>query len=160
MASSRWLLPAATGVAGLVAGFLIGGAGEAPATADVSPRLVVLPGADPTPQLPSVEAVTLDDLRRVVREELAALPAGMGARVGGNDTIPVAPTSEQNQAAEQARAVLDAALSRRSWTSTDREALAQQFADMTPGQREAWLQQYAQAVNQGRLVPESEAPPF
>jgi len=161
MALPGWIVPAATGVAGLVAGFLIGGrASEPPATADASPHLVVLPGADSATQLPSAEPVTLDDLRRVVREELAALPAGTIERAGANDAASGVSVAQQNQAASQARAVLDAALSRRSWTDTDREALAQQFADMSAAQRDEWMQQYAQAINQGRLVPDSEGPPF
>jgi len=160
MAMPRWLVPAATGLAGLVAGFLIGvRVSEPPSAVEASPRLVVLPGASGT-QLPSAEPVTLDDLRRVVREELAALPDGTGAPADGNDGASALPTLEQNQAAGHASAVLDAALARRSWTESDREALAERFADMSPAQRDEWMQKYAQAVNQGRLVPDSEGTPF
>jgi len=163
MASRQWLMPAATGLTGLVAGFLMGGhTGESPSTGDASPHVVVYPRADSTStQLPASGPVTLDDLRRVVREELAALPAA-GAVRGGHDveSAVAEPTPEQDFAADQARAVLGSALSRRSWTDADRDALAPQFAAMSPAQREEWLQQYVQAVNQGRLVPESELPPF
>jgi hypothetical protein len=156
-------VPAATGLTGLVAGFLIGGhAGESRPAGDARPPVVVFSGADAAPsQLPSTNPVTLDDLRRVVREELAALPATGNARAGNAvEAAAAAPTPEQSLAADQARAVLGSALARRSWTDNDREALSPQFAAMSPAQREEWLQQYAQAVNQGRLVPESELPPF
>jgi hypothetical protein len=156
-------MPAATGLTGLVAGFLIGGqAGEPRPSGDAGPPVLVFSGTDTTPsQMPSTDPVTLEDLRRVVREELAALPATGNARAGhAVEAVTTTPTPEQSLAADQARAVLGSALSRRSWTDTDREALSPQFAAMSPAQREEWLQQYAQAVNQGRLVPESELPPF
>ena len=163
MASRHWLMPAATGIAGLVAGFLIGGhAGDPPASAAEGPPVVVYPGADPAAtQLPSAAPVTLDDLRRVVLEELAARPAGeLRAGGGVEEAAAATPSAEQEVAADQARALLGSALSRRSWTDADRDALSPQFAAMSPEQRSEWLQQYAQAVNQGRLVPESELPPF
>jgi len=161
MASRNWLMPAATGFAGLVAGFLIGDrAGEPQSTGVAGSPVVVYPGTASTAAQPSASPVTLDELRRVVREELAALPASGAPRSGGSDAVEIAPSPEQNLAADQARAVLGSALSRRSWTDADREALAPQFAAMSSAQRTDWLQQYALAVNQGRLVPDSELPPF
>ena len=154
----NWLLPAATGIAGLVAGLLIADyRAEPQGSAVVFPRVV----ADPVGTQPAQDPVTLDDLRRVVREELAAVPARAGATVAGGSAAEIpAPTGEQVAAATQARAVLDSALSRRTWSDADREALAQQSVLMTAAQRDEWLQQFAQAVNQGRLVPESELPPL
>jgi hypothetical protein len=161
----KWLVPATTGVAGFVAGFLINGRSEEPRPhSPESAAVVVYPGGTATPAaVPSTAPVTLDDLRRVVREELAALPAGAATRAtagSGLENSTANSVVEQNSAATQARAVLDAALSRRSWTEADREALHAQFLAMSPAQRDEWLLQYSQAVNQGRLVPDSERPPF
>jgi len=96
----------------------------------------------------------------VVREELAAMPAAGTVEHSAKVPVDEAPTPDQASAAIQARAILDSALYRRSWTESDREALQPQFVAMTPAQRDEWLLQYAQAVNQGRLVPEGERPPF
>ena len=158
----NWLVPAATGLTGLVAGLLLSQVSDP--LEPVRAPVAIFPGATPSSATaPSAAAVTLDDLRRVVREELAALPRVAGAPTGGDPALEgstATSVAEQNQAATQARAVLDAALSRRSWTDADREALQSQFTVMSPTQRDEWLQQYAQAVNQGRLIPDAERPPF
>ena len=158
----NWLVPAATGLAGLVAGLLLAHV-SVPVEPEPAP-VAVFPGVTPSSATaPSTAPVTLDDLRRVVREELAAHPRSAGAPTGGDLALEgstATSVAEQNQAATQARAVLDAALSRRSWSDADREALHLQFTVMSPAQRDEWLQQYAQAVNQGRLIPDSEQPPF
>ena len=160
----NWLVPAATGLAGLVAGLLINHSAESDPGAPGPAPVAVFPGATaPSTSAPSAAPVTLEDLRRVVREELAAMPQA-GASPGGSDPAlqdsSALSIAEQNTAATQARAVLDAAVSRRSWTDDDREALHAQFPVMSAAQRDEWLQQYAQAVNQGRLIPDSERPPF
>lgn len=164
MALPRWLVPAATGIAGLVAGLLINQPADPDTTALERAPVVVIPGNGEDPAAAtSVAPVTLDDLRRVVREELAALPAGgttVATRASGLEGSTANSEAEQSAAFAQAQAVLDAAVSRRSWTEADREALQGQFTVMSPSQRDGWLQQYAQAVNQGRLIPDSERPPF
>ena len=162
----KWLVPAATGLAGLVAGLLINHSAESDPAAPGRESAAVFPGATAAPAsatAPSVAPVTLEDLRRVVREELAAMPQAGASQGGGDPALQDSSAlsiAEQNTAATQARAVLDAALSRRSWTDDDREALHAQFPVMSAAQRDEWLQQYAQAVNQGRLIPDSERPPF
>jgi hypothetical protein len=154
MSLRDWLVPAATGLAGLAAGFLIAENRSMPAI-----PAVILPHVteDVADARPAAVPVTLDDLRRIVREELAAMRASHGPEA--QESAAESP-ADQDAAATQARAVLDAALSRRSWTETDREALAHQFVLMSPAQRDEWMQKYAQAVNQGRLIPDSERPPF
>jgi hypothetical protein len=104
----------------------------------------------------------VDDLRRVVREELATLSPASAGGPARNESQPAseAPSEEQASAATQAGVILDAALSRRTWTEGDREALQPHFVLMAPAQRDQWLQRYAQAVNLGRLEPDSERPPF
>jgi hypothetical protein len=159
-----WLVPAATGVAGLVAGLLINHSSDPDSAAVEGAPVVVVPGTDEHARsVGSATPVTLDDLRRVVREELAAQPGGavpQGNRTPELEGSIATSVAEQNAAAAQAQALLDAALSRRSWTDADREALHAQFPVMSPEQRDGWMQQYAQAINQGRLVADSERPPF
>jgi len=159
MALRDWLVPTATGIAGLIAGLLINGAPDS--AGESGAPATVFSGTPTTTDGSSAVPVTLDDLRRVVREELAALPAGAAGRQdGAADGTVAAATPDQSLAADQARAVLEAAVSRRSWTDADRDALAPQFVAMSAEQRNEWMLQYAQAVNQGRLVPDSERPPF
>lgn len=162
MSLRDWLLPAATGIAGLVAGLLIGG-GETEQRSVASPSTAVFPGTRETATSAPPTSVTLEDLRRVVREELAAhLPEAQGqpAPQPRFENSTATSEAEQQAAATQARAMLDAALARRSWTEEDRHAILPHVMAMSPAQREEWLLQYVQAVNQGRLVPDSERPPF
>lgn len=155
-------MPAATGLAGLAAGLMINAPGGS--ESDPGPAPAVVFSTEGSRSAPSVQVpVTIDDLRRVVREELAAQRTSTPPRAADHDPLAESTASsvaEQDAAARQARAVLDAAISRRSWTAADRDALHAQFPAMSPAQRQEWLQQYAQAVNQDRLVPDLEQPPF
>ena len=149
----RWLLPAATGVVGIAAGFLLGQGREIPAAREAA----VVDSSTP------VTALTAEDLRRVVREELVAWDPGPVAPAAAGDPQPVvAPevTARESAAASQAQSVLDAALARRTWTEQDADGMREVFASLSGEQQAEFLRQYAVAVNQGRLVPQTERIPF
>jgi len=160
-----WLLPACTGLAGLVAGFVLAGRldhrGDVPDALEVRPGTVI--GSDSSDARPNRASatVTLDDIRRVVREEMAAYSPGGQQHVpqpGG--PAAQALTREQAAAAAQANAVLDAAISRRQWTDDDAKSLRAQFHELSADQQAELLQRFSVAVNQGRLVPETDQIPF
>jgi hypothetical protein len=150
-----WLTPVAAAIAGLAVGFCIGrnGGGEAAPVAPTAAAAV--PDARD-----AAAAFTLSDVRRVVREELAARTMAGAAGASHSTVTPAAPDATQSAAASRASSTLDSALARRTWTETDSQALREDFANMAPGQRAEWLQKFSMAVNQGSLVPESERSPF
>ena len=158
MPMRHWWLPAATGVAGLVAGILVSGlvgaGGAAPSATVASER--------------SAGVLTTEDVRRVVREELVArdstparaTPTPGAASAAPAATAPVAPSASQTSAAQQAESILAAAISRRTWTETDAASLREIFHDMSAEQQAETLRQFAVAVNQERLSPQTERIPF
>jgi hypothetical protein len=149
----RWLLPAATGVIGIAAGFLLGQGREVPAARGPAAAEASTP----------VTALTAEDLRRVVREELAARgPEPVSLAAAGDPQPVVAPEvmARESAAASQAQGVLDAALARRTWTEQDADGMREVFASLSGEQQAEFLRQYAVAVNQGRLVPQTERVPF
>jgi len=56
--------------------------------------------------------------------------------------------------------VLDGALSRREFTDADVDALHAEFRQLSVEQQAEIMQRYAVAVNQGRIVPQSDRLPF
>jgi hypothetical protein len=149
----RWLLPAATGIAGLAAGFLLGQGREAPA----------IQGSAAIPPSTPMAALTAEDLRRVVREELAARSAPPVASPPAGEPPPVATPetiARESAAALQAQSVLDGAIARRTWTEQDADGMREVFGSLSAEQQSEFLRQYAMAVNQGRLVPQTERVPF
>jgi len=159
-----WLVPLGTGLTGLVAGWILSSgrytpASDASLTASTPPRGS---SVEVNPAVVQSAAISLDDVRRVVREELVAAkgrPAVAGQTVGTTDE-PQPPTLAQTAALTRASAVLDAAISRRQFTETDVDALRAEFHQLSPPQQAEVMQRYVLAVNQGRLVPQSDRLPF
>lgn len=149
-----WWVPAATGIAGLAAGLFLGGRDDGPVRVEER-------GSAPetTVGFPAGErGLTAEDIRRVVREELAARYASSQAT--NAPAVPEPPTAAQSAAASQAQSVLETAIAKRNWGDTDAEALRAVFDQLSPDQQAEVLRQYAQAVNQGRLVPQTDRVPF
>lgn len=150
-----WWVPAATGMAGLVAGLFLGGGDENSSLAPTQAR------APDTAVVAMQGALTAEDIRRVVREELAAHRSIMPVPAGVNVPAPAdAQTVAQSNADLQARSVLETAIARREWAEADADAMRAVFDQLSPGQQSEILRQYAQAVNQGRLVPRTDRIPF
>lgn len=157
MTPRNWIIPIATGAVCLAAGmFIARGPGE-PAIDGTTP-----PERRDAVVSPQASAFTLEDVRRVVREELAAKAPNAPPPAGAADRQAVVeqPTGEQVTAASQAQATLDAAISRRSWTAADAEALRRDFDAMSPDQQAELMRRFSLAINQGRLVPDGEYVPF
>ena len=153
-----WWVPVVSGVIGLAAGaWIAGGLGD-PASPPVAPGEAAL-AAPVTGSAPGAAAFTLDDVRRVVRQELDARPSAGNTGTGASPAADL-PDAQQIRAASQAHAVLDAAIARRSWTEADSEALREDFNALTADQQAELLRAYAVAVNQGRLVPQTDRAPF
>jgi hypothetical protein len=159
----RWWLFLGACLASLAAGWFLAlrfgvepGAGAAART---DAATGVAASATPRP----AAALSVDDLRRVVREELAA--AGGPAATGRSDPpqVPAASpelTVAQVSAQQRASQLIDAAITRRQWTDDDVDALQGLFHQLNPDQQAEVLRQYAVAVNQGRLVPQTDRIPF
>jgi len=161
-----WMLAAAAGLAGLAAGWWLGARGDAaPAAADT---FVVSDGSQDSPRgvspaVVSESRISLEDVRRVVREELAASAGAAHGRGQGSAaavTEPEPPSAEQAAAKLRASSLVDAAIARRQWTDADVDALRAEFHQLTPEQQAEVMRDYAVAVNQGRLVPQTDRLPF
>ena len=130
------------------------------------PAAPLFPAAGPSAAGPA--ALTLDDLRRVVREEIAAAGQASGAgqappsqsHPAADFPAPPEPTAAQVSAQQRASQLIENAITRRQWTDEDVDAMQGLFHQLTPDQQAAVLQQYAMAVNQGRLVPQTDRIPF
>jgi hypothetical protein len=165
--SRSLLLPFSVGLAGL-AGLAAGWILASRFIAAPGPAFMPLEGAEDSPVLTSPTAasgpITLDDLRRVVREELAAAARTPGAQVRTEaEDVPddaVRPTPEQDAALSRINQLLDAAISRRNWTEADVDAMRAEFPQLTADQQAEVMRRYAMAVNQGRIVPQSDRLPF
>jgi hypothetical protein len=158
MTSRNWSIPIATGIVCLAAGmFIARGPGEPAAERPIQPA-----DGRGAAHAPAGANFTLDDVRRVVREELAAReraanPAGDSTQ---RQAVADPPSGEQITAASQANATLQAAISRRAWTAADAEALRRDFDAMSPDQQAELMRTFSLAINQGRLVPDGEYLPF
>jgi len=154
-----WLVPTVAGLAGLAVGFFLaragGEAGAETASTSADSSALSAPNLRET-----TSAFTLDDVRRVVREELDARGVASGAKSAVAASAAAPPPDSAQTAASRASSTLEAALARRSWTEQDSDSLRDDFVAMTSDQRAEWLRQFSVAVNQGRLVPESERSPF
>lgn len=110
---------------------------------------------------------TIEDeqLRRIVREELARHAASLGVAPGatsppadGDARAAVSPQSFAS--AERAHAVLDGAVSRLVWTADDASAFSAELGSMHPAQRAELLQKFAVAVNERGMKLLNAGPPF
>jgi hypothetical protein len=165
MTPLKWLIPTCTAAGGLAVGLFLGAAmrgdpGVVPGIAAPQARSASadhreVRGADPS-------ALSLDDVRRVVREELIASKAGRdGATIPSSESAsPHLPDAAAVAAGEEARRVLGAAIARRQWTREDAEALRARFHAMSGEEQDELLRQFSVAVNQGRLVVETDQVPF
>lgn len=96
---------------------------------------------------------------RHIREQLAAL-AAREAAVGASSPSPAAdearpvpnpPTPAQEEAAQQAEALLDAAIARGHWTDADDIQFARAIHGARPGRMEELASSLSQAINSGQL---------
>jgi hypothetical protein len=157
-----WTVPACAAAAGLIAGFILANGirkDEAiPRATAVTPEPGQAGGSDATRR-----SLSLEDVRRVVREELAAHDAG--AQRPGSDMheplVTVPPESAApSMAASQAEQLLASAVNRRQWTDADAAALHAQFYAMSGEEQAEVLRRFSRAVNQGQLTVESDRVPF
>jgi hypothetical protein len=164
MTLRTWLVPVATGVLGVVIGWRLLPRAEAPAPAAFAASSTV-PESSRMPEDFRVTSggLSADEVRTVVREELAAALQGsravpLASGEGAAQASP--PTPAQDAALLRASQLLAGAISRRQWTDNDADTLRNELHTMTPEQQGEVLRQYATAVNQGRIVPQSDRPPF
>jgi hypothetical protein len=159
-----WLVPLGTGLTGLAVGWILA-SGRYMSESDAPLMATNQPLGSPVEVRPAVSrssTISLDDVRRVVREELAAA-RGRPAVVGqtASDTgQPPPPTPAQTAALTRASALIDSAISRRQFTDADVDALSAEFHQLSTEQQAEVMQRYAMAVNQGRIVPQSDRLPF
>ncbi len=159
----NWITSFVTGFIGLVAGILLADRLDEPAPAPVAVHAV--PAKVTPPSTTSVATLTVDDLRRVIREELTALaahqasasaPPARAAAIEPQSEL----TAEQSATVQQAQALLQSAITRRQWTDADAEALRTHLHNLPGPEQLELLRQFSVAVNQGRIVPESDQLPF
>lgn len=163
---ARWTF----GAAGLVAAVLVGrwtaGARPEPAT----PSRVVVASATAVPMTAADRATMRSEIRAAVA---AAMPASVAVPAGGAITgvldspepghtdrehaAPVEPTPAMRAADEAARRLVDEAIGRAAWSSTDWRTLEELAGEMAPDQRMEAFRRLAMAVNSRQIA--SLAPP-
>jgi len=170
-----WLLPAGTGIIGLIAGLLINqqalhlpATQQSVATRDTQPVAGSTSGACATST-----AASAADVRLAIREELAAF--AISVKSASNSLTnrrdiqsdgqaekkePIAATSIQLAAATRVHSVVDAAIAHRQWTERDAEQFRNEFDVLTDEQRAEILQKFTVAVNKGQIVPQTDRIPF
>jgi len=75
-------------------------------------------------------------------------------------TGPSLPTREQAAASMQAHAVLDAAISRRTWTDADADAFTSYFEQLSAEEKIATMKKFTMAINQQAMKPSTDRMPF
>jgi hypothetical protein len=84
----------------------------------------------------------------------------VAGQADGSTDEPHPPTPAQTAALARASTLIDSAISRRQFTDADVDALRAEFHQLSAEQQAEVMQRYAVAVNQGRIVPESDRLPF
>ena len=164
MKTSSWLVPLGTGLGGLAVGWILA-SGRYTSGSDAPLMTTTQPLGTPVEVRPAVSqssTISLDDVRRVVREELVAAkgrPTVAGQATGDADE-PQPPTPAQTAALARAGTLIDSAISRRQFNDADVDALRAEFHQLSTEQQAEVMQRYVMAVNQGRIVPQSDRLPF
>jgi hypothetical protein len=105
-------------------------------------------------------------LRRIVREEVTAAFAAQQRTADCAEHDEAAPTAatepemsaEASRAYDRARATIDAAIARGSWTQADRAQLQANVASLPKARRDELRLAVAAALNQRKLVPDHRGP--
>ena len=164
MTARSWLVPLGTGLIGLAAGWILASGCDTPASGAPLTAVDEARGApvEVSSAVSQSATISIDDVRRVVREELVAAkgrPAVAG-QADGDTGEPQPPTPAQTAALARASTLIDSAISRRQFTDADVDALRAEFHQLSVEQQTEVMQRYAVAVNQGRIVPQSDRLPF
>jgi hypothetical protein len=152
------------GVLGLVA---IGAyyLGQRRATAPLLAAAPSRPESAPlTGVAPSLASTSSAAERAQLREEImSAVRAEIGRTAAASEPRAKEPepaTYEQQQAATQAQAQLDGAITRGTWGKADRDSFHALLPSLTSGDREFLLAAFARAINKGKLRVDLETPPL
>ena len=164
MTARAWLVPLGAGLGGLAAGWILASGRYTPASDAPLSTTDEARGApvEVSSAVSQSATISLDDVRRVVREELVAAkgrPAVVGQTASDTAESPP-PTPAQTAALARASTLIDSAISRRQCTDADVDALSAEFHPLSTEQQAEVMQRYAVAVNQGRIVPQSDRLPF
>ena len=159
-----WLVPLGTGLGGLAAGWILASGRYAPESPELLTTTTQTQGSpvEVSPAVSQPGTISIDDVRRVVREELVASKGrtAVAGQAASDMVEPPPPTSAQTAALARASSLLDSAISRRQFTDADVDALRAEFHQLSTEQQTEVMQRYVVAVNQGRIVPQSDRLPF
>jgi hypothetical protein len=104
------------------------------------------------------------DLRRIIREELAAAghPVAPASKDREREPVekPAAPTPENVAARESSQQLIATSLSTHRWTREQKSQLRDLLPLMTEEQRAATLAELIPAMNRQEIVPEAPGSPF
>jgi hypothetical protein len=129
----------------------------------VPPASLPSAGGEPVAANPGETDVLDGRLRQVIREELARRDAMVAASALPAAPHRVADPGESPDVVAQtarANAVLDAAITRLSWTSQDAGEFRRAISTLPAGERKSLLRKFAQAVNEQQMRLETDGPPF
>jgi hypothetical protein len=102
-----------------------------------------------------------DQVRRIVREELARAPSAASAGAPEKPASPPAAVTPEAQAAiDEATALVDRAVVAGRWTPADRQAFAALRGSLPPDAMIEVERTLNVAINRGEVVPTDTLPPF
>ncbi|HZS38329.1 MAG TPA: hypothetical protein VFF06_15935 [Polyangia bacterium] len=148
------------------AGYVLGGSGQkselraAPKTASCEPA--TLAAALSTVRVATDNSALRDDVRRIIREELAAAGHAPQKDRGEREREAErpAPTAESVAARETSQQLIATSLSTHRWTREQKSKLRDLLPQMTDEQRAATLAELIPAMNRQEIIPEEPGAPF
>jgi hypothetical protein len=151
------ILAMCVGLAGVAVGWLAhrpGAPTPAPATMPVAaaPRSAL-------PAAPIHRGVTADEVRAILDEKLAALPAAPSAPEAASTALPADPPTAR-VVDPRGIELIDDAVADGTWDDRDREALQDTIAELPPPDAYAAIRRLAVAVNEGSVAITTDGPPF
>lgn len=112
----------------------------------------------------SADDAELDSrLRRVISEEFARRDAAAAANAERPATpaaIATLPSPEVMAQSARANEVLDAAITRLSWTNQDASEFRRAISSLSGAERRSLMRKFARAVNEQNMRLETDGPPF
>ena len=159
MRKFNWLTHGLAGLLGAAGAFAVVAwirDGVLPTGSARAPAIVTAAAPEPPP----VIAMSPDELRALLREELVRHDAVAQVPARG-DSPEIAPPSSVSVAhAERAQSLVEGGAARRRWTDDDARALRAEMGTLTQDQLADLLRRFAIAVNEGGMKIETAGSPF
>lgn len=134
---------------------------DVPLTQYASPEVFPANQADTSGAMPisqTQSAVLQIRIENMLRRALADVLANQSGQIAARQQTDSAPSSEQQEAADQAMSVINSAISTGVWTPEDNQALMPYAGKLTHAQRVEIINRFAQALQNKQLTLQGPPP--